>query len=121
MRLALLSVSLSTVAGCSGTTSSTTVTATTTRSTLDISEGEPIVLTKALAEKLKPEMSLEQVLEVLQTATKDQPKVKHRVDGLFPKGPTTKRYELNLKQGQHKLFLIFIENKLREKNPEYLE
>ena len=121
VRLALMTLCLPLTAGCSGTTSSTVVTATTTRSTLDISEKEPVVLTKALAEKMKPDMSFEQVLEVLKNATQDQPSVKHRVDGLFPKEKITKRYELTLKQGQRKLLLIFVENKLREKNPEYLE
>lgn len=111
----LLVTALLLVAGCSGVRRSTLEQPNKTTSTIEIKEDQPVFVSKALGDRLKSDMTVQQALSALEAAAQDQPLVKSNLEALVPKDTVKQRYELTITQGKRKLKLIFVENKLREK------
>jgi hypothetical protein len=112
---------LGVVAGCGRSTpvSSKDVGTTTT---VGLPESDPPVLTQAVADRIKPGMSQDEALAILQDAARDTPSAKSSVEAAVTQGKLNNiRYDLTISQGKRKLVLAFRDNKLADKNQEGLE
>jgi hypothetical protein len=93
-----------------------------TTATVGLPESDPPVLSRAVADRIRPGMSQEDVLAVLQDAARETPSAKSSVEAAVTQGKmNTIRYDLTVTQGKRKLVLAFRDNKLVEKAQEGLE
>ena len=93
-----------------------------TTTTVDLPESNPPVLTQAVADRIKPGMSQDEVLAILQDAAPDTPSAKSSVEAAVTQGKLNNiRYDLTISQGKRKLVLAFRDNKLAEKTQDGLE
>jgi hypothetical protein len=114
-------VSLHALVGCGGgTPASPSHVGTTT--TVKLPESDPPVLTKAVADQIRPGMTQEEVLVILRNAARDTPSAKSSVEAAYSQGKMNPiRYDLTLSQGTRKLALAFKAEKLAEKKQEGLD
>ena len=117
--LGLLS-SLPTLVGCGQGTPSLPKEAGTTAEVM-FPESDPPVLSPAVADSIKPGMSWEEVLGILQEAARDTPAAKSQLEPVAAQGKLNSlRYDLTVAQGKRKLVLRFRDGKLAEKTQEGL-
>jgi hypothetical protein len=85
-------------------------------------DSDPPVLTKAVADRIKPGMSQEEVLGMLQEAGKHTTTAGSLLDNMVTQGKANPvRYDLTVTQGKRKLVLAFRDAKLLEKKQAGLE
>lgn len=119
--LVWLPVALPTLVGCQPSAPTLSKEAGTTAA-VELPESDPPVLTKAVAERIKPGMSQEEVLGILQKAGSNTPTAKSSLEVVGTQGKlNTIRYVLTVTQGKRKLVLAFKNAKLAEKKQEGLE
>lgn len=77
---------------------------------------DPPVLSKAVAERIKPGMSQEEVLGILREAGRNAPAVGTLLDNMVAQGKVNPiLYDLTVTQGKRKLVLAFRDANLVEK------
>lgn len=119
--LMCLPISLPTLVGCQPSAPTLSKDAGTT-ATLGLPESDPPVLTKAVVERIKPGMSQDEVLGILQDAASNTPTAKSSLEPVITQSKlNTIRYDLTITQGKRKLVLAFNNAKLTEKKQEDLE
>jgi hypothetical protein len=112
--------SLPTLVGCGQGTPSLPKGAGTTAEVM-FPESDPPVLSPAVADRIKPGMSWEEVLGILQDAARDTPAAKSNLDPVAALGKLNSlRFDLTVTQGKRKLVLRFRDGKLAEKTQEGL-
>lgn len=121
LRVFLLASLLATLVGCQQ--SPPTVSKETgTTAEVGLPESDPPVLFKAVADRIKPGMSQEEALAILQDAGKNTPSARSSLETIVTQGKlNTIRYDLTISQGKRKLVLAFRDGKLVEKKQEGLE
>ncbi len=116
-----LFASVSTFVGCQP-SPATALKETETTAEVRLPESNPPVLSKAVADRIKPGMSQEEVLGILHEAGKNTPAVGSLLDNMVTQGKANPiRYALTVTQGKRKLVLAFRDAKLVEKDQEGLE
>ncbi len=119
--LACLAASLPTLVGCQQSSPTLSKEAGTTAA-IGLPESESPVLSKAVADRIKPGMSQEEVLAILQEAASNTPSAKSLLENAVIQGKLNNfRYDLTITQGKRKLVLVFREARLAEKKQEGLE
>jgi hypothetical protein len=87
-----------------------------TNTTMELPETDPPILTKALAEQIKPGISQMDAWRVLQSASRDERTAKSLVDSaIIKKMVDNVEHNITIKQGKLKLALVFKGDKLVEK------
>jgi hypothetical protein len=93
-----------------------------TSATVGLPEGQPPVLTKTLADRLRPGLSQVEALTILQDAALETPSAKSSVEAAVVQGKLNSiRYDLTITQGLRKLVLVFKDGKLVDKTQEGME
>jgi hypothetical protein len=93
-----------------------------TTAKLELPESDPPVLTKAIADRIRPGMSQEEVLALLRDAARDTPSAKSSLETIYTQGKLNNvRYDLTLTQGKRKLVLAFKSDALTDKKQEGFE
>jgi hypothetical protein len=92
-----------------------------TSTAIALNETEPPVLTKAITTKIRPGLSQEEVLSLLQDAARNTPAA-GSLDSAVALGKLNDiRFDLTVSQGNRKLVLAFRNRKLVDKTQEGLE
>jgi hypothetical protein len=111
---AALAVGLFTLTGCSTETPTLPGNVGTT-STVELPESTPPVLTKAVADRIRPGMTQEEVLVILRDASRETPSAKTSIEAAHTQSKlNTIRYDLTIVQGKRRLVLAFRTEKLTE-------
>lgn len=93
-----------------------------TTATVGLPASDPPVLSRTLAERIKPGMTQDAVLSILQDAASATPSAKSMIDAAATQARLNNlRYDLTVMQGKHKLVLGFREQKLAEMRQEGFE
>jgi hypothetical protein len=93
-----------------------------TTAEIGLPESDPPVLSKAVADRIRPGMSQEEAVGILQDAAKDTPAVKSTLENVVTLSKLNNvRLDLTVSQGRRKLALAFRDAKLVEKKQEGLE
>ncbi|HEV2969130.1 MAG TPA: hypothetical protein VGY55_04010 [Pirellulales bacterium] len=92
-----------------------------TSTAIALGETEPPVLTKAIADRIRPGLSQEEVLSLLQDAARNT-RAAGSLDSAVALGKLNDiRFDLTVSQGKRKLVLAFKDRKLVDKTQEGLE
>jgi hypothetical protein len=119
--LAAMVALLGVIAGCTQRAPAPSKDAGTT-SQLGLPESDPPVLTRAAADRIKPGMSQDEALAILQDAARNTPSAKSSIDTAVTQGKLNNiRYDLTIRQGKRKLVMNFRDGKLVDKTQEGLE
>jgi hypothetical protein len=93
-----------------------------TTSEIEFPVADPIMLSKDLADRIKPGMSVEEAMAILQDAVRSNPSARSMVDVAVTQAKLNNiRYDLTVTQGKRKIVLAFRDKKLTEKKQEGLE
>jgi hypothetical protein len=85
-------------------------------------EGNPPLLTRALADRLRPGMAQDEALDILRGAARDTPAAKSMIEATDLQGRLNpNRYDLTVAEGKVRLILAFKAKKLAEKKVEGLD
>lgn len=84
-------------------------------------ESDSPALTQAVADRIQPGMSQDEVLAMLQDVAQGTPSAKTSLEHARRQGSNNIRYVLTINQGKRKLVLTFQDDKLADKNQEGLE
>jgi hypothetical protein len=119
--LTCLAATLPTLVGCQKSPPTLPKEAGTTAE-VGIPESDPPFLSKALADRIKPGMSQEEVVGILQDAAKNVPSAGSSLENVADLSKLNNvRFDLTVSQGKRKLVLAFRNAKLLEKKQEGLE
>ena len=93
-----------------------------TSATVGLPESQLPVLTKAIADRMRPGLSQDEALTILQDAALDTPSAKSSVEAAVVQGKLNSiRFDLTITQGPRKLVLAFKDGKLVDKTQEGME